>query len=137
MQLNPYLNFPGNTREAMEFYQKVLGGKLDVQTFGEAPGMEVPPGYEDKVIHAMLDADGVVIMASESMPGSEVTFGDNVSLSLSGTNTDRLTQIFHSLSDGGTVTMPLEKQFWGDTFGMATDRFGVNWMVNITSTSEA
>ena len=64
MQLNPYLNFPGNTREAMEFYQKVLGGKLDVQTFGEAPGMEVPPGYEDKVIHAMLDA-GVYVAPSQ------------------------------------------------------------------------
>jgi PhnB protein len=137
MQLNPYLNFPGNTREAMEFYQKVLGGKLQVQTFSEAPGMDIPPGYEDKVIHAMLDADGVVIMASESMPGTEVTFGDNISLSLSGSNADRLTQIFNALSEGGTITMALEKQFWGDTFGMATDKYGVNWMVNITAAPEA
>jgi PhnB protein len=135
IQLNPYLNFQGNTREAMEFYQQVLGGKLDIQTFGEVPGMDVPPGYEDKVMHAMLDADGVVIFASEGMPGAEVKFGDNISLCLNGSagDTDRLTEIFNAVSDGGTVMMPLEKQFWGDVFGMATDKFGVQWMVDIAS----
>jgi PhnB protein len=135
VQLIPYLNFQGNTREVMEFYQQVLGGKLDIQTFSEVPGMDVPPGYEDKVIHAALDANGIVIFASEGMPGEEVKFGDNVSLCLSGSagDTDRLTEIFDTLSDGGTVQMPLEKQFWGDMFGLCTDKYGVQWMVDIAS----
>lgn len=132
-RLDPYLNFDGNTKEAMEFYQKNLGGKLFVQKFSEVEGMPAPPGYEDKVMHASLDADGIMIMASEAMPGQGVTKGTNVHLCLSGNDTDRLTKLFNGLSAGGKVTMPLEKQFWGDTFGSFTDKFGVNWMVNINS----
>ena len=131
--LNPYLTFNGDAKPAMEFYHGVLGGELKLQTFGEAQGMPVPPGYEDRIIHAYLDADGVIIMASDAPPGSDATFGDNVSLSLVGSDADTLTRVFNDLSAGGKVTMPLAKQFWGDTFGMFTDRFGVHWMVNISS----
>jgi PhnB protein len=130
--LNPYLMFDGNAREAMEFYHDVLGGDLKVQTFSEVPDMPAPPGYERKVMHAQLDADGVVIMASDPPPGSAVTFGDNVNLSLVGNDNEKLTRVFNDLSAGGKVTMPLGRQFWGDTFGSFTDRFGVNWMVNIS-----
>lgn len=130
--LCPYLNFNGNTRQAMEFYRDVLGGKLALQTFAEAPNMPLPPGYQDKVMHARLDADGFVIMAAEGEPGKDVNFGNNVSLMLSGTDEARLTKVFNALSQGGTVRMPLAKQFWGDTFGLLTDKFGVHWMVNIT-----
>ncbi len=130
--LNPYLNFNGNTREAMEFYHQVLGGELKLQTFSEVSGMEVPPGYEDKIMHARLDSDVIAIMATEGRPGVEVKFGDNVSLSLMGSDTAKLTEIFNALTSGGEVTMPLAKQFWGDTFGALKDRFGVYWMVNIT-----
>ncbi len=129
--LSPYLNFDGNTRQAMEFYQQVFGGRLSLQRFGEVPGMQVPPGYEDKIVHARLDADGITIMASEGRPGGTVNFGDNVSLSLNGADTAKLTGIYERLAEGGTVVMPLARQFWGDTFGMVTDRFGVHWMVNI------
>ncbi len=132
VKLNPYLNFDGNTREAMQYYHQVLGGELKLQTFSEAPGMKVPEGYADKILHAQLDSGAVTIMASEGMPGQAVNFGDNVHLSLVGSNADRLTEIFNALAEGGRITMPLEKQFWGDTFGMVTDQFGIHWMVNIT-----
>lgn len=129
--LVPYLNFGGNTKEAMEFYHEVLGGELTLQKFGEAPVF--PPGYEDKIIHARLEADGIVIMASEGQPGANVVFGNNVHLSLHGSDEPKLNRLFKELSAGGEVTMPLEKQFWGDTYGSFTDKFGVHWQVNITN----
>jgi PhnB protein len=130
--LNPYLNFNGNTREALEFYHQIFGGELKLQTFSEVPGMEVPKGYEDKIMHGRLDSDAITLMATEGKPEVEVNFGDNVSLSLQGTDTAKLTEIFNALSEGGEVTMPLEKQFWGDIFGALKDKFGVYWMVNIS-----
>ncbi len=131
--LNPYLNFNGNTREAMEFYHHVLGGELKLQTFSEVPDMDVPAGYEDKIMHSQLESDAINIMATEAQPGTVVKFGDNVSLSLVGTDTDKLTEIFNALSEEGEITMPLEKQFWGDVFGAFKDKFGINWMVNISA----
>ena len=130
MQLNPYLNFDGTTREAMEFYQKVLGGALDVQTFGDSP-MEASAEDKDRVMHARLDADGFTIMASDFQSGATDTGGENVSLSLQGTDLVALSGIFDGLADGGEVTMPMAEQFWGDTFGMLTDRYGIHWMVNV------
>jgi PhnB protein len=130
--LHPYLIFDGNAREAMEFYQQVLGGKLSLQTFGEAPMPAPSPDYADKIVHAHLDADGLTIMASDNAPGAAVRPGDNVHLSLVGSEAERLTLVFDRLSERGKVTMKLEKQFWGDTFGSVTDRYGVGWMVNIT-----
>jgi PhnB protein len=130
-QLNPYLTFNGNTREAMEFYHGVLGGTLDVQTFGEAP-MESAPEDKDRVMHARLDADGFTLMASDSQTSQPTTSGDNISLSLQGSDRDALGTTFEGLSDGGQVVMSMEDQFWGDTFGMLTDRFGIHWMVNVT-----
>jgi len=130
--LHPYLTFNGDAKQAVQFYHQVLGGDLKVQTFGDVKDMPAPPGYEDKLMHAHLESDGVVIMASDAPPGSQTNFGNNVSLSLVGSDNDKLTSAFKQLSAGGKVIMPLEKQFWGDTFGMFTDKFGVNWMVNIT-----
>jgi PhnB protein len=130
--LNPYLNFGGHTREAMEFYQQVLGGELTVQTFAEF-GMPTSPAYQDKVMHARLDADGAVIMASDVREGTEPVMGDNITLSLSGgpAEHDHLTGIFAALAEGGVTMMPLAEVPWGATFGMLTDRFGIQWMVNI------
>lgn len=128
--LNPYLAFNGNTREAMEFYANALGGVLEVQTFGDAG--QAAPEDKDRVMHARLEADAITLMASDGMPGQEVKFGDNVSLSLNGSDAEALRKTFDSLAEGGTVMMPLKEQFWGDTFGMLADRFGVQWMVNIS-----
>lgn len=131
IKLNPYLNFNGDTKEAMEFYKSVFGGELTLSTFGENPGMPVPPGYEDKIMHASLDSDEITLMASEGRPGEEVKVGNNVNLSLSGNDHDKLTAIFEKLAEGGQVTMPLATQSWGDVFGMCVDKYSINWLVNI------
>jgi PhnB protein len=130
--LNPYLNFNGNAAQAMRFYQSVLGGKLDIQTFGDA-GVAQSDAEKDLTVHAALIGDGTALYASDGRPGDQVKFGDNVNLSLQGSDESALTGYFNALAEGGTVDMPLAKQFWGDTFGMLTDRYGVHWMVNITA----
>ena len=134
LRLNPYLNFPGTARAAMEHYQQVLGGELVVHTFGEY-GDPGAPGA-DGVMHAMLETpDGFTLMGSDLPPGMEAPAhdGGTISVSLSGEDADVLRRWWAGLSEGGTVTMPLERQMWGDEFGMCVDRFGVAWMVNITS----
>lgn len=131
-KLNPYISLQGNTREAMEFYQSVFGGKLDLSTFGES-GM-VPEGADPNgIMHAVLVADnGITIMAADSATGMrKLVEGTNVSLSLSGDNEEELTAYYNKLVDGGKVEQPLEKAPWGDTFGMCTDKYGLFWMVNI------
>lgn len=130
--LTPYLNFSGNTAEAMKFYHSVLGGELKMQTFGES-GMAKTPEDKGRIIHATLKNDLVMFMASDTMPGQEAKFGDNIHMSLSGSDSAKLTELFDKLAKGGKVDMPLAKQFWGDTFGMLTDKFGVHWMINISA----
>lgn len=130
-KLNPYLNFNGNTREAMEFYKAALGGELRIMTFGTFPG--APDDQKDKVMHAMLESGGMTLMASDPPPGQTFQGGDTISLSLSGTDTATLTSYWEKLSAGGQVIMPLEKQMWGDTFGMFKDKFGMQWMINIVA----
>ena len=130
-RLNPYLGFDGKARQAAELYRDVFGGDLSLNTYGES-GM-APPGYEDKVMHGQLETPaGYTLMVSDAPPGMETSGGSDISVSLSGDDADDLRGYFAKLSDGGTVTVPLEKQMWGDEFGMCTDRFGVQWMVNIT-----
>jgi len=133
-QLNPYLTFPGTAREAMTFYKDVFGGELTMNTFGEF-GAEGEGN--DGIMHAQLETpSGMVLMASDTAPGQGEGFraGDHMSVSLSGDD-EALRGYWDRLSQGATVTMPLEKQMWGDEFGMLTDRFGIPWMVNIGSTS--
>jgi PhnB protein len=129
-RLNPYIGFANDAREAMEFYRDVFGGELAVSTFGEAGA--AAPGDEDKVMHAMLETpSGFALMASDTPAGMTRPEGSNISISLSGDD-EQLRGYFEKLSAGGSVTMPLEKQMWGDEFGMCVDRFGVAWMVNIS-----
>ncbi len=131
--LAPYLNFDGTTRDVMGFYQRILGGELAVSTFADF-GAAVSEGYRDKVMHSQLDADGIVIMASDAQEGRTPVVGNNVSLSLSGgpADADRLTGVFAALAEGGTTMMPLGEVPWGATFGMLTDKFGIQWLVNIS-----
>lgn len=130
--LTPYLTFNGNAAEAMKFYHSIVGGELSMQTFGEAK-MAQSPADEKRIIHARLKNESLVLMASDSMPSRAAKFGDNVQMSISGDDHDRLTKAFNGLAQGGKVVMPLAKQFWGDTYGQLTDKFGVHWMVNITA----
>jgi PhnB protein len=132
-RLNPYINFDGNAREAMEFYRDVFGGELRINTFGEYGSPD--PALADKTMHAQLETDrGFTLMASDGPPGAELKPGDNISISLSGDDGDELHGYWDKLSEGGTVTMPLEKQVWGDEFGQCVDRFGISWMVNVAGT---
>ncbi|KAB1912333.1 VOC family protein [Micromonospora sp. AMSO31t] len=129
-RLNPYISFRDNARQAMEFYQKVFGGNLTLSTFGEFGNPD--PGVADNVMHAQLETDrGFTLMASDTPPEMEYQPGTNISISLSGDDADELRGYWQQLAEGGTVALPLEKQMWGDEFGMCVDRFGINWMVNI------
>ncbi len=134
--LQPYLNFNGNAREALEFYQSVLGGKLEVTTFADMPTEGMPEEQKDKVMHAVLNNETLSFMASDAMAGSKVSFNDSISLSLMGDNEEQLTAFFNGLSAGGAIVTPLAKQAWGDVFGMFTDKFGVHWMVNISAAKQ-
>jgi PhnB protein len=130
-RLNPYLNFGGNAREAMEFYKEVFGGTLHVNTFGEY-GSQGPDA--DKIMHAQLETpSGFTLMASDTTAGMQRNPGDTITISLSGDDADELRGYWQKLSTGGQVTMPFEKQMWGDEFGMCVDRFGVPWMVDVVA----
>ena len=129
--LNPYINFKDNTREAMEFYRTVFGGKLNVSTFKDYHASQ-DPSEDNLIMHSVLEADnGITFMASDTPNRMEYRPGNNMSMSLSGDNEAELKGYFEKLSAGGTVTMPLEKAIWGDSFGMCTDKFGIAWLVNI------
>jgi PhnB protein len=131
-KLNPYISFENNAREAMQFYESVFGGKLELSTFGEA-GMTDHGVKPDQIMHAALVADnGITIMASDTATGMrDYVAGTNMSVSLSGDDEEELTGYYNKLVDGGKVEQPLTKAPWGDTFGMCIDKFGVFWMVNI------
>ncbi len=130
-RLNPYISFTGNARQAMEFYKSVFGGTLALSTFGEMGQQDSP--IADLIMHGMLDTDsGLTLMGADSPPGTELTAGNNIAVSLSGDDADELRGYWEKLSDAGTVSVPLEKQMWGDEFGMCVDEFGIAWMVNIT-----
>jgi PhnB protein len=128
--LNPYLSFAGDARQAMEFYRSVFGGELTLNTYGESGAPD--PEIADKVMHGMLSTPaGYALMASDTPPGMPHQPGNNVSISLSGDDADELRGYWEKLSDAADITVPLEKQMWGDEFGACVDRFGISWMVNI------
>jgi PhnB protein len=132
MILTPYLNFMGQTKAAMEFYHSILGGELSMQTFAES-GMPTSDEDKDKIIHADLRNGTLSFMASDGNAEHPVRMGDNIHMSLAGQDETQLTEFFNKLAEGGTIDMPLGKQFWGDIYGQLTDKFGVHWMVNISS----
>ena len=130
--LNPYLGFRDSAKEAMEFYQSVFGGELTLSTFGEFHASE-DPAEQDKIMHGMLTSpSGLVLMGADTPNSMGYTPGDALSVSLSGDDEAKLTGYWEKLSEGATITAPLNKAPWGDTFGMCQDKFGINWLVNIT-----
>lgn len=134
--LNPYINFEGKAREAMEFYKEVFGGELNLNTFGDLGGDQGgDPEHQavaDKIMHGQLVApNGFTLMAADMPPGMPFQAGNNMAVSLSGDDQDELMGYWTKLSDGGQVMVPMEKQMWGDHFGMCADKFGVSWLVNI------
>jgi PhnB protein len=131
-RLNPYINFNGRAREALTFYGEVFGATPAISTFGEF-GQSGPQA--DLVMHGQIETDrGFAIMASDgSGEDSGTASGGPISISLSGDDAEDLRGYWEKLSGGGTVTMPLEKQVWGDEFGQCVDRFGISWLVNIVA----
>ena len=130
--LNPYLQFAGNAREAIELYREVFGGELDLMTFGDMGAAEHGGESIDPhgVMHSMLTTEhGFTLMAADLPPGTSEFH--NGSISLSGDEADVLRGYWDKLSRSGSVEVPLEKQMWGDVFGQCTDGFGVVWLVNI------
>jgi PhnB protein len=137
MKIHAYLNFEGKAEEAFRFYEKVLGGKLsEIHRFGSMPaqpGVELTPEQKNLVMHVALELpEGQMLMASDMLPGMGPARveGNNFSISVHPDSREEADRIFKALSEGGTVTMPMADQFWGDYFGSLTDRFGINWMVN-------
>lgn len=135
--VNVYLTFDGNCEEAFNFYKSVFGGEFPyIGKFGDMPSREgMPPLADDvknRVMHVSLPiSEETMLMGSDSMPGMhEVKQGNNFSLSINANSREEAERLFGALSEGGTVTMPLENTFWGAFFGMWTDKFGINWMVN-------
>lgn len=133
IKLNPYIFFAGNCREAMEFYKNIFGGELSVQTYDNVPG-ETQPGMDGKLMHAALTGGEAELMGSDTEEASAKAA--KISLSLMGEDEATLTRIFDGLSQGVEVNHPLKKEFWGDTFGQLTDKYGVEWMVNISAKKE-
>ncbi len=131
--LNPYLGFRDNAREAMEFYQSVFGGELSIHTFAEFHASE-EVDEQDLVMHGQLESpSGFTLMASDTPKSMSYDPGTAITISLSGKPEDdaELRGYWEKLSQGATITMPLDKAPWGDVFGMLTDRFGTAWMMSI------
>lgn len=131
-KLNPYLMFQGTAREAMEFYRSVFGGELEITTFGQFGDPDAAEA--ELVMHASLETpSGYTLFCSDAHPqGGDFRQGSQITVSLSGDDADELRGYWDRLSEGATVQMPLERQMWGDDYGQLTDRFGIDWMVNIS-----
>ena len=133
--LNPYLNFNGNTEEAFNFYKSVFGGEfITLQRFKDTPEADrVAPADKDKIMHISLPiGKGNILMATDAVEsmGHKLTVGNNFSLSISAESEKEADKIFNGLSAGVKIDVPMSKMFWGAYFGMFTDKFGIQWMIN-------
>ena len=138
MQIHPYLTFNGNCAEAFKFYERVLGGKIQsMMTHGDSPiAGQVPPDWHDRILHVHLVAGDAVLLGSDAPP-EHYAKPQGVQVSLQVTDRAKAERIFKALSEKGTVTMPFDKTFWAEGFGMLVDRFGIPWMVNCAPAAEA
>lgn len=130
VNLDVYLYFRGQAKEAMEFYKDIFGGELTVQTYAEVPDMAKDASQKDWLMHARLEGGLIKLMASDTAKASPTAA--KIDLSLGGTDETGMREIFDKLSQGGKVNSALKKEFWGDIFGSLTDKYGINWMMNIT-----
>lgn len=131
LTVTPYLNFNGNCRAALDFYERTLGAKIEfVQTFGETPMDPQASGMsKDQIMHARFSVGGNVLMASDAPP-AQYTKPQGMQLSVNIDDAKDADRIFNTLADGGSVSMPIQETFWAERFGMCVDRFGTPWMVN-------
>jgi PhnB protein len=130
-QLNAYLHFGGECREAMTFYKSCLGGELELMAVGDSPmAAQMPPAAKNNIMHALLKSGAISIMASDWMAPGTMTKGNNISLSLSCSSNKEADALYAKLSAGGTAAHPLKDEFFG-YYGDLKDKFSVNWMLNV------
>jgi PhnB protein len=130
-QINAYLNFNGNCRDAMNFYKECLGGELALQTVEGSPiEAQCPPAIKNQVLHASLMKDAILLMGSDMVGPDGFIKGNTMSLSLNCSSEEEINSFFSTLSAGGQIIHPLRVEFWGAIFGVFTDKFGVRWMLN-------
>ncbi|MTI89495.1 MAG: VOC family protein [Balneolaceae bacterium] len=128
--LNPYLFFPGNCEEALNYYKDCLNGEITLlQRFGDTD-MPVEESWRDKIMHAELKVENIHIMFSDGAPHKTITQGDNVQLNIDFDDPDEQEKLFYALAKDGEISMKLEETFWGARYGMLTDKFGIRWMMN-------
>lgn len=135
MKLNPYLNFPGNCEDAINYYAECFKGSVEQVSRYETAPFPISEDYRNKVLHSIVKFGDNIIMACDQFPGSTPVSGNQIVLSISSEDEEESKRLFDRLSQGGSVTMPLERQFWGDLFGQVTDRYGISWMVSCPSGS--
>lgn len=140
-QISAYLHFGGNCREAMTFYNNLLGGGLVMQSVGDSPmAAQMPTEHHDHILHACLKNGALSLQGSDMSScgnGNEAAKGNAASLSLDCRGEDEIKRVYTALSDGGNITCPLGEQFWGATFASLTDRFGTNWLLNYDKAQQA
>lgn len=138
-QINAYINFNGNCHEVMTFYKECLGGELNMQTIEGSPiEDQCPAAIKDHILHASLSKDGLLLMGSDMQePGGNFIKGNNIGLSLNCSSEEEINTFFLNLSAGGKVSHALTEQFWGATFGVLTDKFGIRWMLNYDKNQKA
>jgi PhnB protein len=132
--IKPYISFKGNCKEAIDFYKDKLGAEvLFSQTYGESPMASYAPDNPDAIMHTSIKIGDSVIMACDNMmeDKSPTIVGNNISLALGGNDVADAEKVFEAMSDGATITMPMQETFWAERFGMLTDKFGINWMFNV------
>lgn len=129
MKLFPYLSFNGSCEDAMSFYQSVFGGSVKLEKrYRDAP-MDIPEHYRNKIMHSELSFDSNTLAACDTFPGREIKDSAAVELCVNYTNPDDAETVFNKLAEGGKISMPFEKQFWGSYLGQLTDKFGKIWMI--------
>jgi PhnB protein len=136
-QLNPYLTFGGNCRQAMNFYKSCIGGSLSLQTVGESPVAEtMPPRMKEYILHSTLVKDDLVLMATDCVGPDGLVKGNAVSLCINCSSEKEIKSFYKKLSSGGKATQPLQNTFWGATFGGLTDKYGNLWLLNYNKEQE-
>lgn len=132
-QINSYLTFNGNCREAMNFYQECLGGKLELQTIGESTlADQMPPKMKDSILHSTLTRDGIILMGTDMVSEAGRNAGNAVSLMLDCSSEEEIRNSYEKLAKGGIADHPIEHTFWGALFGSLSDKYGNNWLLNFT-----
>lgn len=136
-QINSYLTFNGNCREAMTFYKDCLGGELVLQTVGESPlSDKMSPQMKKSILHSTLTRDGLILMGSDMVSDGGLVKGNSVSLMLTCSSEQEIKDCYANLAKGGEATHPLQNTFWGALFGDLIDKFGNHWLLNYETKRE-